>query len=80
MTTITTNSTTGIVLTSPSYANPVVVDAGVTISNIGGNAISADTGTWTVQNGGSIATNTATVVGIGLGAGGAITNQTGGVA
>src|SRR5271163_1975159 len=53
MTTITSNSTIGIYLSSPSYTNPVVINPGVTISNIG-NGISASPTAWTIQNYGSI--------------------------
>ena len=42
MTTISANSSSGIVLTSPGYTNPVVVDAGVTITGaLDGNGIAA---------------------------------------
>jgi len=35
MTTITTGTNTGVVLTSPSYVNPILINPGVTISNYG---------------------------------------------
>ncbi len=74
MTTITASSTTGVVLTSPSYANPVVINPGVTISSAG-YGVFANTGSWTIQNAGSIAGGTAPGAGIKLEAGGSVTNQ-----
>jgi len=57
MTTISASSTIGVVLTSPSYANPVVINPDVTISVSDGYGIYAahGTGTWTILNAGSIA-------------------------
>ncbi len=80
MTTITASSTLGISLSTPSYANPIVINPGVTISS-GGNAVYAPSGYWTIQNDGLIAGNPATptatpnVAGIKLLLGGDITNQ-----
>ena len=80
MTTISASSTVGIVLSSPSYANPVSINPGVTISS-GGNAVYAPSLYWTIQNGGLIAGNpaappaTANAAGIRLFLGGDITNQ-----
>ena len=80
MTTISANSSSGIVLTSPGYTNPVVVDAGVTITGaLDGNGIAAYFGNWTIANGGTvdaIGTNGAAVY---LAAGGVVTNQGTGV-
>jgi hypothetical protein len=53
MTTISSSTTIGITLSSPSYANPIVVNSGVTISN-SGNAVYASSGYWAIQNGGTI--------------------------
>jgi len=77
MTTITSNKTGGIVLTSASYTNPVVVDPGVTISDANGDGILANSGSWTVVNSGSIeGDGLFPVVGAGvrLNAGGSVTN------
>jgi hypothetical protein len=73
MTTISTNSS-GVVLTSPAYTNPVVIDPGVTVSG-SGNGVLANTGTWTIQNAGSIAGNATSGKGIYLAGGGYVTNQ-----
>src|SRR6185437_774365 len=54
MTTITASSTIGINLNSGLYTNPIVIDAGVSIDD-GSNAIFASTGSWTIQNAGSLA-------------------------
>jgi hypothetical protein len=75
MTTISASSTIGIVLSSPSYANPVVINPGVAISN-GGDGVYATTGSWTVQNAGSIASTGTVGIGVGLGGGGSVTNAT----
>jgi hypothetical protein len=77
MTTITSNSTIGIYLSSPSYTNPVVINPGVTISNIG-NGISASPTAWAIQNYGSIAGSPTSGVGIFLSAGGSVTNHNSG--
>jgi hypothetical protein len=80
MTTISASSTIGVVLTSPSYVNPVVINPGVTISNtttnIGGDGISASATAWTIQNYGSIAAPSG--VGVYLSAGGSVTNYSSG--
>jgi aspartate 1-decarboxylase len=77
MTTITSNSTVGIYLSLPSYTNAVVINPGVTISNIG-NGISASPTAWTIQNYGSIAGSPTSGVGIYLSAGGSVTNHSSG--
>ena len=80
MTTIASNSTVGIYLSSPSYTNPVVINPGVTISNtnIGGDGISASATAWAIQNYGSIAGNPTSGVGVYLSAGGSVTNHSSG--
>jgi Hint domain len=83
MTTITANSTIGITLTSPSYNNPVFVEPGVTIYSTR-NGVVATSGSWTIQNGGTITGGTLASYatsnsGISLHAGGSVTNQIGGV-
>ena len=77
MTTISSNSTVGIYLSSPSYTNAVVINPGVTISNIG-NGISASPTAWTIQNYGSIAGSPTSGVGVYLSAGGSVTNHSSG--
>lgn len=72
MTTISANSTVGIYLSSPSYTNPVAINAGVTISNCNGYGIGAFVEAWTLQNSGFITTTTGN--GVYLGAGGYSTN------
>jgi hypothetical protein len=55
VTTITANSTLGVVLTSPVYANPVVVDPGVTISSPAYTPAVYGTGqVWTISNLGTL--------------------------
>ena len=75
MTTISASSTIGIVLSSPSYTNPVVINPGVTISNsvYPELAVSASTGAWTIENNGSIAGAQGAGIYLG-GSGGLITN------
>jgi fibronectin-binding autotransporter adhesin len=75
MTTISSSSTIGIVLSSPGYTNPVVVNPGITVSS-GGNGVSATAESWTIENGGSIVGNTTSAAysGIALAAGGSVTN------
>src|SRR5438874_1797476 len=63
MTTITSSTTIGITLSSPSYVNPIVVNPGVTIFN-GGNSIYAASGSWTIQNDGVISSTNATGIDI----------------
>ena len=46
MSTISSSTTIGITLSSPTYVNPIVVDSGVTISN-SGEAVYAASGFWT---------------------------------
>ena len=77
MTTITSNSTIGIYLSSPSYTNPVVINPGVTISNAG-DGISASPTAWTIQNYGSIAGSPTSGTGVFLSAGGSVTNHNSG--
>jgi hypothetical protein len=79
MTTISASSTIGLFLSSPSYANPVYIVAGVTVSNSSGAGVSATSGVWTIQNGGSIAGSATSAFGAGvvLPAGGSVTNQSG---
>jgi hypothetical protein len=67
MTTITTNRNQ-LVLSSPAYANPIVINPGVTISQV-----VASSGYWTIQNGGSIFSQNQVM---NLLAGGSVTNQT----
>ena len=78
MTTISASSTIGITLSVPSYTNPVVVNPGVTISSAGGG-LSAASGSWTIQNDGTVAGNTTANPGIELEAGASVTNQSGAV-
>jgi hypothetical protein len=53
VTTISSSSTIGIVLSSPAYSNPVVINPGVMISG-GEDGIAAPTGPWTIQNAGTL--------------------------
>jgi hypothetical protein len=71
MTTISNSTTLGITLSFPTYVNPIVIDPSVTISN-SGNAVYASTGSWTIQNDGTISSPTA--VGVYLIPGGSVTN------
>jgi Hint domain len=73
MTTITSSSTIGIYLSSPSYTNPVVINSDVFISSTT-DGISAATGFWTIENYGRIAGGVFPGVGINLKAGGSVTN------
>lgn len=73
MTTISNSTTHAISLTYPTYQNPLVILAGVTISYSGGSpAISSSTNSssWTIQNGGQISG----YYGIRLNSGGSIDN------
>ena len=79
MTTITSNSAVGIVLSTPSFINPVTIIPGVAISS-GTIGIYATMGTWNVQNSGGI-TGSSTCglatfpnAGVKLIAGGTLTN------
>src|SRR5580700_7952465 len=56
MTTITNSSNVGITLNSPTDVNPIVIDSGVTISNVG-NAVYGPSGSWTIQNNGKISSS-----------------------
>ena len=73
MTTISASSTIGVVLTSPSYANPVVINPDVTISS-NGDGVYANTGVWTIQNAGNIAASGTNGRGVELQSGGSVTN------
>jgi len=73
MTTISSSTTAGITLSSPSYVNPIVVNPGVSVSGIG-VAIYASSGFWTIQNNGTISSAEA----IELLAGGSVTNAAAG--
>src|SRR5438105_9479788 len=77
MTTISSSTTIGITLTNPPDVNPIVVNPGVTISNIG-NAVYANSsgGSWTIQNSGHIAGSGSFFNGDGVAllAGGSVTN------
>lgn len=73
MTTITASSTIGVQLTSPTFVNPVLINPGVTISTTG-DAITASSGSWTLQNKGDIAGAGAIANGIDLAGGGVVTN------
>src|SRR5277367_5028803 len=77
MTTISTSTSNGIVLSVPSYANPVLVDQGVAISSTGTAALEGIGAVgWTIANAGLIAGPTATgAAGIKLDAGGLVNNQ-----
>jgi hypothetical protein len=77
MTTISASSTIGVVLTSPSYTNPVVINPGVTISN-SGDGLSASPTAWMIQNYGSIAGSPTSGVGVYLSASGSVTNHSSG--
>jgi hypothetical protein len=78
MTTISASSSTEIVLSSPGYTNPIVIDPGISIISdvTDGFGVYAATGSWTLQNAGDIAA-AAHFGGIGiyLNAGGYVTNQ-----
>jgi len=73
MTTITSSSTIGIYLSSPSYTNPVVINPDVSISSTA-DGISAATGFWTIENYGGIAGGGFPGAGVNLKAGGSVTN------
>jgi hypothetical protein len=75
MTTITSGTTIGITLSSAIYVNPIVVDPGVTISNIGDALYGPPSGPWTVENYGSISSTAAYGIDV---AGGSVTNAVGG--
>jgi hypothetical protein len=72
MTTISSSTTVGITLTSPTDVNPIVINSGVTVSNKSGTAVYASGGSWTIQNSGRIS---GTVDGIYLKGGGAVVNS-----
>jgi Hint domain len=78
MTTISTNSTVGIVLGSPSYVNPISITSGVTISS-DNYAVRAPSGSWTIQNSGTLLGNETSLTGKGifLSTGGSVTNESG---
>ncbi len=76
---ITASSYNGITLRGPAYVNPIVVDAGVGIEPVSANAVSAPSGSWTIQNYGAL--NAVQLPfsggpdGISLHSGGAVTNH-----
>ena len=74
MTTISTNHFAGITLSSPGYVNPIVIDPGVTVSHSSGglDAVVASSGSWTIQNSGTILSDQH--YGVVLSAGGSVTN------
>ncbi len=77
MTTITASSTVGISLASPGYISPIVINPGVSISNTG-DAIAASSGSWILQNNGTIAGTGISANGIDLAATGSVTNMASG--
>src|SRR5450756_2442474 len=79
MTTISASSTIGIILSSPSYANPVVVNPAVRISNYYsyGRGVSGSGDVWTIRSAGTIAGNITSGQGVDLKYGGSVTNQSG---
>ncbi len=83
MTTISVSSTIGITLIPPLDTNPVVIEAGVTISSSIGTAVLANYGTagsFIIQNDGSISAPDSTAgIGIDLTPGGSVTNAASGV-
>jgi fibronectin-binding autotransporter adhesin len=66
MTTISSGTTIGITLTSPTDVNPIIINSGVTVSNKSGTGVYASIGSWTIQNNGRIS---GTVDGISLNGG-----------
>ncbi len=77
MTTISVGKTLGIVLNQATYTNPVVIDAGVTVSNSLGAAITTYHGsvaTFAIRNNGAIS---GTTFGVYLTPGGSVTNAAG---
>ena len=83
MTTISASTTLGIVLNPTSYSNPVVVEAGVTISkSSGGSAVVGNhgsSGSFIIQNYGVIAAPVSGyVAGVSLAPGGSVTNAAAG--
>jgi fibronectin-binding autotransporter adhesin len=77
VTTISASSAIGVTLTSASYANPIVVTSGVTISS-DNYGVWAPAGSWAIQNSGSIlgSPTSSTGKGVFLGAGGSVANET----
>ena len=73
MTTITASTTIGISLSSPSYANPVVIDPGITVSGTVAG-VYAGSGSWTIRNAGSVAGTGSYGYGVKLASGGSVTN------
>jgi hypothetical protein len=76
MTTISINKTAGVVLNPASYANPVVIEAGVTISNSSGDAVSdlPYPAFFIIQNNGRIFGNSVSRFGVNLTGGGSVAN------
>ena len=83
MTTISVNKPSGVVLNPASYVNPVVIAAGITISNgSGGDAVSISGAAYvfTVQNNGTISAPGSTAgAGVFLAPGGLVTNEAAGL-
>ena len=80
--TISTNVSTGVVLTDPAYGNPVTITSGVTVSGTVGVSAASP---WTVQNYGTIAGTAGNGVSLTAGAvtnaaNGSISGSTNGVA
>ncbi len=77
MTTISKSTTTGINLNPALYTNPVIIGAGVTITNPSyPNAVYTDPGStslFTIQNHGTV-TGSAAGIGVYLAPGGSVTN------
>jgi hypothetical protein len=71
VTTIGTSTTVGLMLGFPPDVNPVVIDPGEIVSN-SGNAVYASSGSWTIENSGTI--SSADIAGVYLCAGRSITN------
>ncbi|MCX7380189.1 MAG: hypothetical protein NT133_01960 [Alphaproteobacteria bacterium] len=56
MSTITTNQTVGLYLTSPAFTNPVAINAGVSITGLANSyGVYAPSGSWTITNAGTVA-------------------------
>ena len=78
MTTISASKTLGVVLNPASYTNPIIIEAGVTISNSAGSdavSVSGSAYFFTLQNDGTISgSDTSSGVGVYLAPGGSVTN------
>jgi collagen type I/II/III/V/XI/XXIV/XXVII alpha len=78
MTTISTGTTLGLILTPASYSNPIVIERGVTIANSDGAGVVGSygaSGYFIIQNNGTIAGSAG---GLALYGGGSVTNLSGG--